>query len=102
MLFAMAKIPGDNHIRSMRDPVPPDALLPMFGATLAALEASGGLPGTESGASVPIALDGTEYFCSQKPSCPNCSSRVRSNGMTKHFHAMPSAVIIAPEHDRAS
>jgi len=42
-LFAMDKIPTDNHIRSMLDPVPPETLLPAFGATLAALEKGGGL-----------------------------------------------------------
>jgi hypothetical protein len=27
-----------------------------------------------------IALDGTEYFCSQKLGCPQCLTRRRSNG----------------------
>ena len=48
-----------------------------------------------------IALDGTEYFCSQKLSCPNCSSRLRANGKTEHFHAMVSAAMVAPGHGRA-
>ena len=101
-LFAMGKIPSDNHIRAMLDPVPPEALFPMFGATLAALEAGGGLePFRRLGGHVLIALDGTEYFCSQKLSCPNCSSRARSNGKTEHFHALLSAAMVAPGHDRA-
>jgi hypothetical protein len=48
-----------------------------------------------------IALDGTEYFCSQKLSSPNCSSRARANGKTEHFHAMVSAAMVAPGHERA-
>ena len=109
-LFQMARIPTDNHIRAMLDPVPPQHLFAMFSRTLAALEEGGGLstfqrlgghPGTGSGASVLIALDGTEYFCSQKLSCPNCSSRKRANGRTEHFHQMVSAVIVAPGIDRA-
>ena len=34
-LFAVCKIPSDNHIRPMLDPVPPEHLLPMFDAPLA-------------------------------------------------------------------
>ena len=30
-----------------------------------------------------IALDGTEYFCSQKIACPHCQTRKRSNGRPK-------------------
>ena len=101
-LFAMGKIPSDNHIRSILDPVPPERLLPMFDATLAALEAGGGLDAFRRlDGHVLIALDGTQYFCSQKLSCPNCSSRKRANGRTEHFHAMLSAAMVAPGHDRA-
>ena len=101
-LFAMDKIPSDNHIRSMLDPVPPEILLPMFGETLKALDSGGGLEKFRRlGGRVLIALDGTEYFCSQKLSCPNCSSRARAHGKTEHFHAMLSAAMVAPGHDRA-
>lgn len=100
-LFAMDKIPTDNHIRSMLDPVPPETLLPMFEETLNALEAGGGLGAFQRlGGHVLIALDGTEYFCSQKLSCCNCSSRARANGRTEHFHAMVSAALVAPGHER--
>src|SRR5450755_306404 len=71
-LFQMARIPTDNCIRARLDPVPPEQLFPMFPRTLAALEAGGGLaPFQRLGGHVLIALDGTEYFCSQKLSCPN-------------------------------
>jgi hypothetical protein len=101
-LFAMEKIPSDNHIRSMLDAVPPETLLPMFGKTLATLEAGGGLTAFRRlGGHVLIALDGTEYFCSQNLECPNCSSRARANGRTEHFHAMVSAALVAPGHERA-
>jgi hypothetical protein len=101
-LFEMARIPTDNCIRSLLDPVPPQQLFPMFSDMLAALVAGGGLaPFQRLGGHVLIALDGTEYFCSQKLSCPNCSSRKRANGKTEHFHQMVSAAIVAPGHDRA-
>ena len=101
-LFQMARIPTDNCIRGLLDPVPPQHLFPMFSRTLAALEKGGGLSTFQRlGGHVLIALDGTEYFCSQKLDCANCSSRVRANGRTEHFHAMVSAVIVAPGIDRA-
>lgn len=103
-------IPTDNHIRTMLDAVPPETLFPMFVHTLAAIEAGGGLDtfkrlgragGAPATGHVLIALDGTEYFCSQKLACPNCSSRARANGRTEHFHQMVSAAIVAPGIDRA-
>jgi hypothetical protein len=101
-LFAMDRIPSDNHIRTMLDAVPPEALFATFGETLAVLEQGGGLDGFRRlGGHVLIALDGTEYFSSQKLSCPNCSARARANGKTEHFHAMVSAAMVAPGHDRA-
>ena len=48
-----------------------------------------------------MALDGTEYFCSQKLSCPQCLTRKRSNGKTEHYHAMLAAMIVAPGHNMA-
>ena len=101
-LLGMERIPTDNHIRSMLDPVPPARLFAMFGHALAAIETGGGLEGFKRlGGHVLVALDGTEYFCSQKLSCPNCSSRARANGKTEHFHAMVSAVMVAPGNDCA-
>lgn len=46
-----------------------------------------------------MALDGTEYFCSQKLSCPQCLTRKRANGKTEHYHAMLAAMIVAPGHN---
>ena len=101
-LFQMDRIPTDNCIRGRLDPVAPEQLFPMFSHTLSALVAGGGLaPFRRLGGHVLIALDGTEYFCSQKLSCPNCSSRARANGKTEHFHQMVSAAMVAPGHDRA-
>jgi hypothetical protein len=100
-LLGMERVPTDNHIRSMLDPVPPETLFPMFSRTLAAIETGGGLEAFKRlGDHVLIALDGTEYFRSQKLNCPNCSSRGRANGRTEHFHAMVSAVMVAPGSDR--
>ena len=100
-LFGMTKIPSDNHIRSVLDPVAPETLFPAFDQALAALIAGGGLPRFQRlNGHVLMALDGTEYFCSQELGCCNCSSRVRANGRTEHFHSMVSVALVAPGHNR--
>src|SRR6476469_5998449 len=98
-LFGMSRIPTDNHIRAMLDPVAPDHLFPVFGAVVAALERSGGLAAFRRlGSHVLIALDGTEYHRSTKIHCPNCSRRTRKGQPTEHFHTLLCATIVAPGH----
>jgi hypothetical protein len=48
-----------------------------------------------------IALDGTEYHCSQQISCSNCSHRKRGKDNNEYFHSMLAATIVAPGHNRA-
>ena len=99
-LFGMEKIPTDNHIRVLLDEVSPTALQPCFDQALAALRRGNGLKALERlGGRVLIALDGTEYFCSQKLSCPQWLTRKRSNGKTESYHAMLAATIVAPGHN---
>ncbi len=101
-LFGMKAIPTDNHIRAMLDPVAPSHLQPAFDDVLRALRQRGGLaPFQKLGGRVLIALDGTEYFCSQKLGCPHCLTRQRANGETERYHAMLAATIVAPGHAMA-
>jgi hypothetical protein len=96
----MAKIPTDNHIRSMLDPVHPQHLQGVFDSAVTALRDSGGLEAFQrlEGRAL-IALDGTEYFCSQKLGCPNCQTRKRSNGKVESYHSMLAATLVAPGHN---
>jgi hypothetical protein len=99
-LFGMEKIPTDNHIRTVLDMVPPEALQPCFDQVLEQLRERDGLKAFQrlAGRTL-VALDGTEYFCSQKLSCPQCLTRKRSNGKTESYHAMLAAMIVAPGHN---
>jgi hypothetical protein len=96
-LFGMERIPTDNHIRSMLDQVSPDQLQPCFDQVLEELQWRDGLKAWRrlSGRLL-LALDGTEYFGSQKLRCPQCLTRQRSNGKTEYYHAMLAATIVAP------
>jgi hypothetical protein len=99
-LFGMAKIPTDNHIRAMLDPVHPAHLQGVFDSAVAALRDTGGLQAfLRLDGRALIALDGTEYFCSQKLGCPNCQTRKRSNGKVESYHTMLAATLVAPGHN---
>jgi hypothetical protein len=101
-LFGIRKIPGDSQIRAKLDPVEPSLFHPMFADILAELEQSGGLEEMRClDDALLIAFDGTEYPCSDKIHCPNCSHRKRGRSGTEYFHAMLAATIVAPGHNRA-
>lgn len=100
-LFGLSKIPSDNHIRDMLDPADPALLYPVFAKVLAELEKSGGLAAfRRPGGHVLIALDGTEYFCSDTIHCEQCSTRRRSNGKIQYHHTMLAASLVAPGHSQ--
>ena len=100
-LFGIEKIPSDNYIRDMLDGADPALLAPCFHRTEQLLlepamrEAFGRL-----GDRTLIALDGTEYFCSQKIACPHCQTRKRSNGKIESYHSMLCATVVAPGHSK--
>ena len=48
-----------------------------------------------------IALDGTEFYCSDNIHCSNCSHRQRGRKGVEYFHTMLAASIVAPGHNRA-
>src|ERR1700683_2129549 len=80
-LFGIGRIPSDNYIRDRLDEADPALLQPCFERmeTLLAEPAMRQAFGRLGGRTL-IAWDGTQYFCSQKLSCPNCLTRERSNG----------------------
>jgi hypothetical protein len=100
-LFGIEKIPSDNYIRDMLDGADPALLAPCFADMERLLfepamrEAFGRLGGQTL-----VALDGTEYFCSQKIACPHCQTRKRSNGKTESYHSMLAATVVAPGHSK--
>jgi len=98
-LFGINAIPTNAQIREVLDLVPPSALQPCFDAVLAELQAKDGLSAFQRlDGRTPIALNGTEYFCSEKTKCNHGFTRKRSNGRTEHYHAMLTAAIVAPGH----
>jgi hypothetical protein len=101
-LFGVARMPSDNHIRDMLDPASPTLLHPVFGGVVAQLQQTpGGLDVFRRlDDRVLVALDGTEYHRSQKVHCPHCSTRQRGKSEREYFHAMLTATLVAPGHDK--
>lgn len=100
-LFGMEAIPCDNHIRTLLDEVPPAQLFAVFPAVEAGLHADGRLEALRGvNDQLLIALDGVEYFSSQKISCAHCTHRTQRNGTTTYSHQMITPVIVAPGQDK--
>jgi len=96
-LFGVHQIPSDNQIRNLLDAVPPEALWPLYRWLLQALEVQRKLEAFHVlGDSVLVALDGVEYFSSQKIHCPCCSTKTLKNGVVQYAHSAVTPVIVSP------
>ena len=101
-LYGLKRIPSDNHIRRLLDPVPPEHFDEAFIKFASRLDRSGALRHARRlGDRTLIALDGSEYFNSCSIGCRNCLTRKRSNGKTENYHAFLGAFIVAPNQQTA-
>lgn len=94
-LFSVEKIPSDNQIRNLLDPLSPELLSPLFFDTIDTLKAEGEMEqyrGYDN--RLLISNDGTETISSQKINCPECSHRTLKNGHVHHFHSAILPVIV--------
>jgi hypothetical protein len=100
-LFGIQRIPSDNHIRQMLDPIAPAEFHPLFDDLHQAFAETGLL---ESMRAVErtrlIALDATWYFSSQAEHlhCENCSCLRHADGPVTHYHSAITPVIVSPGH----
>lgn len=96
-LFGIEKIPCDNRIREMLDPVSPQTLHPVFDYVFDTLRRERLLDGFVGvSQSTLIALDGTDYHASQHIHCANCSCLRHANGSVTYRHTAVTPVIVAP------
>ncbi len=99
-LFKIRKIPSDNQIRNLLDPVSPEYLDCVYRQTFQALEQTDILKSRRSFAlQMLMALDGTGYYSSEKIHCDNCSHRELRNGETNYFHGVLMPVIVQPGNE---
>jgi hypothetical protein len=96
-LFGVHQIPSDNQIRNLLDPVPPETLFPLMATISNELYRDGYLERFRSiNHTFLIALDGTDFFSSEKIGCPCCTQSVLKNGKTLNRHIAVTPVLVAP------
>lgn len=97
-LFGMEKIPTDTHIRKLLDGVPAEALFVLFRYVFQELCRAGVIERfrTETGHLL-VAIDGTDYFSSERIGCENCSQRKMRNEKVHYRHSVLTPVVVSPE-----
>ncbi len=96
-LFRIEKIPTDNQIRNILDTVSPDNFYSIFSECYINMEKAGYLvPYRFFENCQPVAIDGTEFFRSQKLCCDNCSVTKHKNGKISYSHKALTPVITQP------
>jgi len=96
-IFGVHQIPSDGQIRNLLDPIPADVVYPLIAEINDGLYGNGRLTSLRSiNGTLLLAIDGTDFFSSQKISCPCCSTQTLSNGKTLYRHTGVTPVIVAP------
>ena len=92
-LFEVERIPSDGQIRNLLDPVEPAHLREPFWEIYDELEKGGYLKRYRGvGNTRLIAVDGTQYFTSQKIHCENCRVTVREEQVYYSHHVLLAVV----------
>jgi hypothetical protein len=96
-LFQLEKIPSDNQIRSLLDPISPRHVYPLFDEIVQLLDQTGELERFRVlNGQLLISIDGVGYFSSKAIQCKNCQQRTPASGDTTYFHTAITPVIVAP------
>lgn len=100
-IFGVHKLPTDNHIRSLLDPVPPELLFPVFDRIFEFLVKEGVISEmvTEDNLLL-IAIDGTWFYSSEQIACDSCQKRRHQNGEVTYYHSAITPVIVQPGVNR--
>ena len=96
-LFGLKQIPSVEQIRNILDQIAVEGLFGVFINIYQALHQQGYLRGFETlNKNLLVALDGTDYYSSQKISCPCCSKRTSRSGQVTYSHKAILPVIVSP------
>jgi hypothetical protein len=100
-LFDVFQIPTDNHIRTLLDAVEPAAVYPLFDFVFDGFQQSGVIDAFRAADNrLLLALDGTQYFSSQKLHGSCCSCKTHSNGKVSYSHTVVTPVLVKPGNDK--
>jgi hypothetical protein len=97
-VFGLQAVPSDTQLRQILDPLDPEHLRPLFTDVFRQLQRGKVLEEfVFLEGSYLVALDGVEYFRSNKVHCPHCLTRTHTNGSVSHYHQMLAAAIVHPD-----
>jgi hypothetical protein len=99
-LFGLDQVPSDPQIRNLLDPILPEQLAPPFWRVFEQLRDGDYLRAYQGHLGLWLcALDGTQYFSSEKIHCAQCTTRV-VNDRTYYSHALVAPLLVAPGENR--
>jgi hypothetical protein len=97
-LFGVDKVPSDSQMREILDEVPSEVARPAFRKYFARLQRGKHLerfqifPGQYL-----CSLDGSQYFGSEKVSCPHCLIKEHKGAATSYSHLILQATVVHPD-----
>lgn len=96
-VFKINKVPSDNGIRKILDPVNPSLFNPTFKTLLNFLKEGNMLEERKYlNGYLLLSIDGTGFFSSNKISCNHCLTKNRKNGIIEYHHQLLAASIVTP------
>jgi hypothetical protein len=96
-MFGVQSIPSDDVLRKAIDPVATKDILPCFSVLFHRLQRGKQLaPFQLDSGHYLVALDGSQYFSSEKINCPSCLTYKRSKKKMRYSHQILQAVMLAP------
>ena len=96
-LFGVEIIPSDSSLRQSLDEVPTEAINASFPILLQRLQRGKQLvPYKLDSGHYLIALDGSQYFSSEKINCPSCLTYKGARGALRYSHQILQAVMLHP------
>jgi hypothetical protein len=97
-VFGLTALPSDSQLRTILDDVAPDQLRPVFTDLFRELQRGKVLEDYVflNGCYL-VALDGVEYFRSDKVHCAHCLTRRHADGTVSYYHQLLGAVLIHPD-----
>lgn len=101
-IYQISSIPSEQGLRKILDPLNPNELLGTFAAIHSEEQVSKTIKDFQCfpslGSYTAIAIDGTDYFCSNNVNCPHCLTRKLKNG-EQYYHQLAAACIVHPHKD---
>lgn len=97
-LFGVEKIPSDNQIRNLLDPLTPDHFQGDFAWMHQELERQGRLAAFQDYQSTYlVTFDGVVFHSSEKVHCDNCTHRQDRSGTIHYYHSAIIPVMVKPD-----